>query len=90
MNGDVVSPDGAGLQRVGDGYRFLDVIGEHSGCQTVRCVIRSLDSFIYGLELEDRLYRSKDLQHQKRDFNVQARSAFIKLPCYVRAQSMVT
>ena len=54
-------PDSSCVESVGDAKGFVDVVGENSGCQSVRRVVGLLQDFLSILELEDGLHRTENL-----------------------------
>src|SRR5882672_11076172 len=55
-----VYPDSAGLQPFGGAKGATDVRSPHARRQTVGCVIRDLKGFLFGVEGDDRQYRTED------------------------------
>src|SRR6266403_1880982 len=55
-----VYPDSAGLQPLGGAKGATDVRSPHACRQTVGCVIRDLKGFLFGVEGDDRQYRTED------------------------------
>jgi hypothetical protein len=55
-----VDPDGSGLDGLGEGEGRVDVLGQHTGRQTVMSGVGSLDHFLHGGELENLLDGAED------------------------------
>lgn len=46
-------PDGSSLQIIGDIERSVDILCEHSSCETVLCVVGLLNDVVHITELQD-------------------------------------
>ncbi len=60
----VRSPDGSGLDAVGDGDGLVDVLGEDGGAQSVVRLVGAVNHLLQILELQNLLHRPEDLKYQ--------------------------